>query len=137
MQERKKEFTTASGISLKTVYSQEDVAHLRLEETLGAPGQQPFTRGIYPSMYRSKLWTIRQFTGFATPEETNERFKMEYELGQTGFSIAFDAVTESGLDPDDPRVAGDVGMGGVPQARGVHRLRCIALGLWPLCVDGL
>ena len=114
MKERKEEFTTESGISIKPVYTHEDVAHLRLEETLGAPGQQPFTRGIYPSMYRSKLWTIRQFTGFATPEETNERFKMEYELGQTGFSIAFDAVTESGLDPDDPRVAGDVGMGGVP-----------------------
>ncbi len=114
MQERKKQFTTASGIPLKSVYTHDDTAHLRPEETLGLPGQPPFTRGIYPSMYRSKLWTIRQFTGFSTPEETNQRFKLEYEMGQTGFSIAFDAVTESGLDPDDPRVAGDVGMGGVP-----------------------
>ncbi len=68
MEERKKQFTTGSGIPLKSVYTHEDVTRIRPEDTLGLPGEPPFTRGIYPNMYRSKLWTIRQFTGFATPE---------------------------------------------------------------------
>ncbi|MBI4287804.1 MAG: methylmalonyl-CoA mutase [Chloroflexi bacterium] len=112
--ERLEQFTTPSGIPLKAVYTEEDLDGAGGSRSLGLPGQPPFTRGIYPNMYRGKLWTIRQFSGFGTPEETNRRFKLEHELGQTGFSIAFDAVTESGLDPDDPRVQGDVGMGGVP-----------------------
>jgi len=108
------EVTTNSGIPLKEVYTHEDVAHIDPGRDLGLPGKPPFTRGIYPNMYRGKLWTIRQFSGFGTPEETNERFRMEYRLGQTGFSVAFDAVSEGGLDADDPRVEADVGVGGVP-----------------------
>lgn len=91
-----------------------DVAGVNYDEMIGEPGKPPYTRGVYPQMYREKKWTIRQFTGFTTPEETNKRFKYEYEMGQTGLSIAFDAVTENGLDSDDPRAQADVGAGGVP-----------------------
>lgn len=108
------QFTTESGIPVKRVYLPEDVARLNYAEILGEPGKPPYTRGIYPEMYRQKKWTIRQFTGFTTPEETNKRFKYEFEMGQTGFSIAFDAVTENGLDSTDPRAQADVGAGGVP-----------------------
>lgn len=108
-----KEVETASGIPLKRVYTPADVAHLDYEKDLGLPGIPPYTRGIHPTMYRGKEWTIRQFTGYNTPEDTNKRFAYEYRLGQTGFSIAFDAVTESGLDSTDPRAVDDVGTGGV------------------------
>lgn len=110
----KKLITTNSGISLKTIYSPDDIAKLNYEELLGDPGSPPYTRGVYPSMYREKKWTIRQFTGFNTPEETNKRFKYEFQHGQTGLSVAFDAVTENGFDSDDPKGQGDVGAGGVP-----------------------
>ena len=110
----REEFTTASGIPVKTVYTPADVAGMNYNELLGLPGEPPYTRGVYPLMYRGKKWTIRQFTGFTTPEETNKRFKYEYEMGQTGLSIAFDAVTENGLDSDDPRAEADIGAGGVP-----------------------
>ena len=113
-QDKKNEFQTESGIPVKSVYLPEDVANSNYEKDLGRPGEAPFTRGLYPSMYREKKWTIRQFTGFTTPEETNKRFKYEYKMGQTGLSIAFDAVTENGLDSDDPRAQADVGAGGVP-----------------------
>jgi len=111
--ERQEQFLTGSGIPVKEVYTAEDIKDLDLEKEMGLPGKAPYLRGIYPNMYRGKFWTIRQFTGFNTPEETNERFKYEHDAGATGFSIAFDAVTENGLDPDDPGVANDVGMGGV------------------------
>ena len=114
MNKPNKDLTTPSGIPIKPVYTGADTVGIDSDRDLGLPGKPPYTRGIYPNMYRGKLWTIRQFSGFGTPEETNQRYKMEYGLGQTGFSIAFDAPTESGLDPDDPRVEGDVGMGGVP-----------------------
>ena len=109
------QFVTGSDIPVKEVYTAEDVAELSMERDLGLPGSAPYTRGIYPNMYRGKLWTIRQFSGFGVPEETNQRFRQEYELGQTGLSIAFDAVTENGFDADDRRAAlTDVGVGGVP-----------------------
>jgi methylmalonyl-CoA mutase N-terminal domain/subunit len=108
------QFVTGSGIPVKEVYTPEDVSGLSYEKDLGLPAQPPFTRGIYPNMYRGKLWTIRQFSGFGTPEETNQRFRYEYQMGQTGLSIAFDSVTENGIDPDDPRAGADVGVGGVP-----------------------
>ncbi|VUT27532.1 MAG: methylmalonyl-CoA mutase [Candidatus Syntrophoarchaeum sp. GoM_oil] len=104
---------SASGIPLKRVYTPADIEGLDYEKDLNFPGLAPYTRGIYPTMYRGKFWTIRQFTGYNTPEETNERFKYEYKMGQTGFSIAFDAVTESGLDSTDPRAQDDIGTGGV------------------------
>ncbi len=109
-----KVITTMSGIPLKAVYTPDDVAHLNFDEILGKPASPPYTRGIYPLMYREKKWTIRQFSGFTTPEETNKRLKYEYQMGQTGLSIAFDAVTENGINSDDPRAQGDIGAGGVP-----------------------
>ena len=97
----KENFTTGSGIPVKRNYTPLDAAHPKYDEILGEPGKPPYTRGIYPQMYRQKKWTIRQFTGFTTPEETNKRFRYEYEMGQTGLSIAFDVVTEYGFDSDD------------------------------------
>jgi len=105
--------TTGSKIPVKEVYTPEDIEELDYNRDLGLPGKEPYTRGIYSNMYRGKLWTIRQFSGFATPEETNKRFKYKYENGETGFSISFDSVTENGLDPDDPRAEDEVGQSGV------------------------
>ena len=81
---------------------------------LGEPGKPPYTRGIYPDMYKSKLWTMRQYAGFSTSEETNKRFKMLLSQGQTGLSVAFDLPTQLGLDSDNPRSLGEVGKVGVP-----------------------
>ncbi|HEY7538307.1 MAG TPA: methylmalonyl-CoA mutase family protein [Gaiellaceae bacterium] len=99
---------TESGIELKPVYTARD-APRRLEP----PGQAPFTRGIYPDMYRVRPWTIRQYAGFASAEETNERFRYLLEHGQAGLSVAFDLPTQLGLDSDDPRAEGEVGRTGV------------------------
>jgi methylmalonyl-CoA mutase N-terminal domain/subunit len=83
---------------------------------LGDPGEYPFTRGLYETGYRTKLWTVRQFSGFATPEETNQRYKYLIEQGQTGLSVAFDLPTLMGVDPDDPEAEGEVGKCGVSVA---------------------
>jgi methylmalonyl-CoA mutase N-terminal domain/subunit len=107
LQEDRRE--TDSGIELKPVYSEDDVAGLRLEE----PGEFPFTRGPYRDMYRGRPWTIRQYAGFASAEETNARFRYLLDRGQTGISVAFDLPTQLGLDSDDPRAAGEVGRTGV------------------------
>jgi methylmalonyl-CoA mutase N-terminal domain/subunit len=100
---------TDSGIEVKPVYSEEDVAELELEP----PGEFPFTRGPYRDMYRGRPWTIRQYAGFASAEETNARFRYLLERGQHGLSIAFDLPTQLGYDSDDPRAAGEVGRTGV------------------------
>ncbi|MBA2361886.1 MAG: methylmalonyl-CoA mutase [Actinobacteria bacterium] len=100
---------TDSGIEIKPVYTEEDAAGLELE----APGEYPFTRGPHPDMYRGRPWTIRQYAGFASAEETNERFRYLLERGQTGLSVAFDLPTQLGYDSDDPRAAGEVGRTGV------------------------
>jgi methylmalonyl-CoA mutase, N-terminal domain len=100
---------TDSGIEVKPVYTEEDVAGL--EPAL--PGEFPFTRGPYKDMYRGRPWTIRQYAGFASAEETNERFRYLLEQGQTGLSVAFDLPTQLGYDSDDPRAAGEVGRAGV------------------------
>jgi methylmalonyl-CoA mutase N-terminal domain/subunit len=100
---------TDSGIEVKPVYSDEDVAGLDLE----LPGEYPFTRGPYPTMYRGRPWTVRQYAGFGSAEETNARFRYLLERGQAGLSIAFDLPTQLGLDSDDPRAAGEVGRTGV------------------------
>src|SRR5574342_467190 len=81
---------------------------------LGFPGQYPFTRGIYPSMYRGRLWTMRQYAGFGTARETNRRFRYMLERGMTGINVAFDLPTQHGYDSDDPRARGEVGLVGVP-----------------------
>ena len=108
-----KRFISASGIPIKEVYTSEDLSGFNENKDLGLPGQPPFTRGVYSNMYRGKLWTIRRFSGAGTPEETNKLYKREYELGQTGFSVAYDAPTEAGIDSNDPRAMYDVGTTGV------------------------
>lgn len=106
---REKEFKTLSGIPVKRVYRPDDLSGLDVQSALGDPGEFPFTRGVYANMYRGKLWTIRQFSGYGTPEETNRRFKFLLEHGQTGLSVAFDLPTLMGLDSDDPVSEGEVG----------------------------
>src|SRR5215216_2357398 len=100
---------TDSGIEIETVYTADDVGDLDLE----LPGEAPFTRGPYPDMYRGRPWTIRQYAGFASAEETNARFRYLLERGQTGLSVAFDLPTQLGYDSDDERAAGEVGRTGV------------------------
>src|SRR5205823_7007346 len=92
------------------VYRPQDIDYAR---DLGDPGQFPFTRGIQPTMYRGRLWTMRQYAGFGTAAETNRRFKLLLEAGQTGLSVAFDLPTQMGIDSDSPRAAGEVGRVGV------------------------
>jgi methylmalonyl-CoA mutase N-terminal domain/subunit len=105
-------FSTISGLENDPLYTPEDV-EIDYERDLGYPGVYPFTRGVYPSMYRGKLWTMRQFAGFGTAEETNERFRYLLEHGQTGLSTAFDMPTLMGYDSDHPRSVGEVGREGV------------------------
>ena len=102
--EREELHSTISGLPVEPLYSPENV-DIDYERDLGAPGQFPFTRGVYPSMYRGRLWTMRQFAGFGTAAETNERFRYLLEHGQTGLSTAFDMPTLMGYDSDHPRVA--------------------------------
>jgi methylmalonyl-CoA mutase N-terminal domain/subunit len=104
---------TDSGIEIDGLYGPEDVAP-NLEERLGEPGQPPFTRGIHEGMYRDRLWTMRQYAGFASPEDTNERYRYLIEHGSTGLSMAFDLPTQLGRDSDDPLCNGEVGRTGVP-----------------------
>jgi methylmalonyl-CoA mutase, N-terminal domain len=105
-------FSTISGVENEPLYSPENV-DLDYERDLGWPGAYPFTRGVYPSMYRGRLWTMRQFAGFGTAEETNVRFRYLLEHGQTGLSTAFDMPTLMGYDSDHPRSLGEVGREGV------------------------
>src|SRR3954465_2190129 len=104
---------TDSGIEIQPLYDEGDVAP-GLEERLGEPGQPPFTRGIHEGMYRDRLWTMRQYAGFASPEDTNERYRYLIENGSTGLSMAFDLPTQLGRDSDDPLCNGEVGRTGVP-----------------------
>ncbi len=101
-----------SGIPIAPVYGPEHLPAGHVE-SLGAPGQFPFTRGVQPSMYRGRLWTMRQYAGFGTAAETNRRFKLLLEAGQTGLSVAFDLPTQMGIDSDHPRALGEVGRVGV------------------------
>jgi len=111
--ERKRTFKTLSGIEVKRFYHPKDVRTGEYERTLNDPGCYPFTRGIYPTMYRGRLWTYRQFSGFGTPSDTNRRYKYLISQGQTGLSVAFDLPTLMGRDADDPRSLGEVGKCGV------------------------
>jgi len=110
--ERKREFTTASNIPLEPVYLPEDGGD-RYAEEIGFPGEYPFTRGVQPTMYRGRLWTMRQYAGYATAEESNKRYKFLLEQGQSGLSVAFDLPTQIGYDADDPMALGEVGKVGV------------------------
>src|ERR671919_215262 len=108
--ERDALFTTVSGERVEPLYTAADLPDA---ERIGFPGEFPFTRGVYPSMYRGRLWTMRQFAGFGTAEETNERFRYLLDHGQTGLSTAFDMPTLMGYDSDHPRSLGEVGREGV------------------------
>src|SRR5437588_4477445 len=105
-------FTTISGLENEPLYTPDNV-EIDYERELGYPGVYPFTRGVYPSMYRGRLWTMRQFAGFGTAEETNARFRYLLDHGQTGLSTAFDMPTLMGHDSDHPRSLGEVGREGV------------------------
>ena len=111
--ERKERFITVSGEEIERLYTPEDVEDLDYERDLGYPGEYPFTRGVYPTMYRGRLWTMRQFSGFGGAEETNRRFKYLLKEGETGLSTAFDMPTLMGYDPDHPLSDGEVGVEGV------------------------
>ncbi len=112
--ERRGRFETTSGIEIRDLYTPADTAGLDEERDLGRPGEYPFTRGVQPTMYRSRFWTMRQYAGFATAEETNRRFRYLLEQGQTGLSVAFDLPTQMGYDSDAPEAEGEVGRVGVP-----------------------
>ena len=111
--ERKREFTTPSGTKVQRVYGPGDVAGIDFERMIGSPGEPPFTRGVHPTMYRGRLWTMRQYSGYGTAAETNARFRYLLERGQTGLSLAFDLPTQMGFDSDDPMAEGEVGRVGV------------------------
>src|SRR5437016_10899667 len=113
MEERKPRFTSLSGLPIARVYSLDDLKGWTADADLGGPGEFPFTRGVYPTMYRGRLWTMRQFAGYGTAEDTNRRFTYLLQHGQTGLSVAFDLPTLMGLDSDDPRARGEVGYCGV------------------------
>ena len=106
-------FVTVSDDEVAPLYAPADVAGLDYDRDLGDPGQYPYTRGIHASMYRGRLWTMRQFAGYGTARETNERFKFLLAQGQTGLSTAFDLPTLMGVDSDDPTALGEVGHCGV------------------------
>lgn len=111
--ERKETFSNSSGIEVKRVYTPEDIVELDYLRDLNLPGEYPFTRGVQPTMYRGRLWTMRQYAGFATAEESNQRYKYLLEQGQTGLSVAFDLPTQIGYDSDHALSAGEVGKVGV------------------------
>jgi len=109
----KGEFSTSSNIPINRIYTPLDIADFEYSRDLGFPGEYPLTRGVYPTMYRARLWTMRQYAGFGTAEQTNQRFKYLLEHGQTGLSVAFDFPTQVGYDCDHPMAAGEVGKVGV------------------------
>ena len=111
--ERKEKFETSSHIEVKSVYAPSDLGDFDPDRDLGYPGEFPFIRGVYPTMYRGRLWTMRQYAGYATAAESNRRFRYLLERGQTGLSVAFDLPTQIGFDSDHPLARGEVGRVGV------------------------
>jgi methylmalonyl-CoA mutase N-terminal domain/subunit len=111
--ERKERFQTLSNIDLNCVYTEKDLSPFNPSVDLGLPGEYPYVRGVYPSMYRSRHWTMRQYAGFATAEESNKRYRFLLSRGQTGLSVAFDLPTQLGLDSDHSLSQGEVGKVGV------------------------
>ena len=112
--ERQERFETESGLEIDTVYTPEDADGFDYAGRLGYPGEYPYTRGVQPNMYRGRLWTMRQYAGLASPEESNRRYRYLLEQGQTGLSVAFDLPTQMGYDSDHPMARGEVGRTGVP-----------------------
>src|SRR6266478_5599275 len=111
--ERRERFTTTSGIEIKRTYEPDDVKDLDFLDDIGFPGEYPFTRGVQPTMYRGRLWTMRQYAGFGDAEESNRRYRYLFAHGQTGLSVAFDLPTQMGRDADHPLARGEVGRVGV------------------------
>lgn len=111
--ERKERFETSFGEEIERLYTPLDIAELDYEHDLGFPGEYPFTRGVQPTMYRGRFWTMRQYAGFGTAEESNKRYKYLLSQGQTGLSVAFDLPTQIGYDSDDPMAEGEIGKVGV------------------------
>ncbi len=111
--ERKEEFSTLSGMVLEPVYAPGDIEDLDYSADLGFPGEYPYTRGVRPTMYRGRFWTMRQYAGFGTAQESNERYRYLLDQGQTGLSVAFDLPTQMGYDSDHPMSQGEVGRVGV------------------------
>ena len=111
--ERKEKFTTLSGQPLDRLYTAENLLNWNAEKSLGFPGESPYTRGIYPTMYRGRLWTMRQYAGFGGAAESNQRYRYLLSKGQAGLSVAFDLPTQIGMDSDAPLAAGEVGKVGV------------------------
>ena len=112
--ERQERFLTTSGLEIQDLYTAADLSGLVEDRDLGRPGEYPYTRGVQPTMYRGRLWTMRQYAGFSTAEDTNRRFRYLLEQGQTGLSVAFDLPTQMGYDSDSPQSEGEVGRVGVP-----------------------
>lgn len=112
--ERKESFLNTSGIEVEPLYTPEDVRSDDYVESVGYPGEYPFTRGVQPNMYRGRVWTMRQYAGYASAEESNARYKFLLDSGQSGLSVAFDLPTQTGYDSDHPLAAGEVGRAGVP-----------------------
>src|SRR5437773_10666936 len=111
--ERREHFTTSSGIELPIDFNPANTEPVEYDRDVGAPGEFPYTRGIRRNMYRGRLWTMRQYAGYATADESNARYKYLLSQGTTGLSVAFDLPTQIGLDSDDPLAAGEVGRVGV------------------------
>lgn len=111
--ERKSTFTTGGGVHVERLYTPENIKDLDYTEDLGFPGDYPYTRGVQPTMYRGRFWTMRQYAGYASAEESNERYKYLLQQGQTGLSVAFDLPTQIGYDSDHPMAQGEVGKVGV------------------------
>jgi len=111
--ERRDRFATNSGIEIKREYDPEDLNGFDFVNDLGFPGEYPFTRGVQPTMYRGRLWTMRQYAGFGDAEESNRRYRYLFANGQTGLSVAFDLPTQMGRDADHPLARGEVGRVGV------------------------
>ena len=112
--ERQESFETESGVYVDTTYTPEGLGSFDYRSKLGYPGEYPFTRGVQPNMYRGRVWTMRQYSGFASPEESNRRYRYLLEEGQTGLSVAFDLPTQTGYDSDHALALGEVGRAGVP-----------------------
>src|ERR1700720_3071466 len=110
---RRQRFTTPSGLSLERLYTEESLAGWDPEEALGYPGEFPYTRGVYPTMYRGRLWTMRQYAGFGSAAESNQRYRYLLSKGQSGLSVAFDLPTQIGMDSDHALAQGEVGKVGV------------------------
>jgi methylmalonyl-CoA mutase, N-terminal domain len=111
--ERKPQFTTLSGLPVERLYTEQNLANGDPEDALSYPGEPPYTRGIYPSMYRGRLWTMRQYAGFGSASESNQRYRYLLGKGQSGLSVAFDLPTQIGMDSDHPLASGEVGKVGV------------------------